>query len=272
MPTRRVGLLCGVAAPRVLRASRVLFGGLGCLVCRWAAVFLRCLLPRQISGRRAACPPASRPRRELRSARRLEARPGPAGLAAASNRSGLGARVLALALPPPTGTAAGLADLLLVAPLVFRAPDGPAAREARRPHFVRRRASKPAHALRSLRCPPHRRGLSLCVARPSPAAHGYRSRAPSIAQDSHPVVTSHIPEPTPNFACNSPESISRFELWALELQCFQTLLKLHQIELHASFLRGGRMGACWWCSGIPQARCVVVWNRRRLCLLVPVWG
>ena len=32
--------------------------------------------------------PASRPRRELRSARRLEARPGPAGLAAASNRSG----------------------------------------------------------------------------------------------------------------------------------------------------------------------------------------
>ena len=47
------------------------------------------LLPRQISGRRAACPPASRPRCELRSARRLEARPGPAGLAAASNRSGL---------------------------------------------------------------------------------------------------------------------------------------------------------------------------------------
>ena len=32
-------------------------------------------------------PPASRPRRELRSARRLEARPGPAGLAAASNRA-----------------------------------------------------------------------------------------------------------------------------------------------------------------------------------------
>ena len=37
-----------------------------------------CLLPRQISGRRVACPPARRPRRELRSARRLEARPGPA--------------------------------------------------------------------------------------------------------------------------------------------------------------------------------------------------
>jgi len=38
--------------------------------------------------------------------RRLVARPGPAGSAAASNRAGLGARVLALALPPPTGTAA----------------------------------------------------------------------------------------------------------------------------------------------------------------------
>ena len=48
--------------------------------------------------------------------------------------------------------------VLLVAPLVFRAPEGPAAREARRPHFVRRRASKPARALRSLRRPPHQWG------------------------------------------------------------------------------------------------------------------
>ena len=160
--------------------------------------------------------------------------------------------------PPPAGTAAGLADLLLVAPLVLRAPDGPAAREARRPHFVRRRASKPARALRSLRHPPHRRGLSLCVVRPGPAAHGCRSLASSIAQDSHLVVTSHIPEPTPNFACNSPTILSNCEIRSLELQRFQTLLKLHPIELRASFLRGGRMGACWWCSGIPRARCVVV--------------
>ena len=43
-------------------------------------------------------------------------------------------------------------------PLMFRAPEGPAAREARRPHFVRRRASKPARALRSLRRPPHQWG------------------------------------------------------------------------------------------------------------------
>ena len=53
------------------------------------------LLPRQISGRRAACPPARRPRRELRLARRLVVRPGPAGLAAASNRSGVSVCCLA---------------------------------------------------------------------------------------------------------------------------------------------------------------------------------
>ena len=51
--------------------------------------------------------------------------------------------------------------VLLVAPRVFGVPEGPAAREARRPHCVRRRASKPARALRSLRRPSHQWGL-LC--------------------------------------------------------------------------------------------------------------
>ena len=75
---------------------------------------------------------------------------------------------------PPWGRAA---SCCCVAPLVFRAPEGPAAREARRPHFVRRRASKPARALRSLRRPPHQWGLRCCwrsarrlEARPGPAA------------------------------------------------------------------------------------------------------
>ena len=54
---------------------------------------------------------------------------------------------------------------LLVVPRVFRAPEGPAAREARRPHFVRRCASKPARALRSLRRPPHQWGVVADVAR-----------------------------------------------------------------------------------------------------------
>ena len=51
---------------------------------RWAAarpLVVREAPSRQTSVWREACPPARRPRRELRSARRLEARPGPAGLA-----------------------------------------------------------------------------------------------------------------------------------------------------------------------------------------------
>ena len=132
---------------------------------------------------------------------------------------------------------------LLVAPLVFRAPEGPAAREARRPHFVRRRASKPARALRSLRRPPHRRrlvadvwlgALTRCPAGPRRRPPAPRP-GPSIPQDSHPAVTSHIPEPAPNFACNSPATISNIEFTALKLQRFQTLLRFRPVELHASF-------------------------------------
>ena len=147
-----------------------------------------CSRCRQISGRREACPPARRPRCELRPARRLEDRPGPAGLAAASNRAALG-----MIRPGPAGLAAvsNRAALgmtrpgpacalhtcwagLLMAPRVFRAPEGPAAREARRPHFVRRRASKPARALRTLRRPPHQWGWVSVIF--SAAA---RCRAPS---------------------------------------------------------------------------------------------
>ena len=78
---------------------------------------------------------------------------------------------------------------VFAAPLVFRAPSGPAAREARRPHFVRRRASKPARALRSLRRPPHRRCLWFWCVWPGPAAaHGRRSRAPPPTGDLSFVV------------------------------------------------------------------------------------
>ena len=57
--------------------------------------------------------------------------------------------------------------LLLVAPLVFRAPSGPAAREiaTREPKGSEWSISKPARALRSLRHPPYRRHLRCwCVA------------------------------------------------------------------------------------------------------------
>ena len=48
--------------------------------------------------------------------------------------------------------------VLLVAPRVFWALEGPAARETRRLRFARCRVSKPARALRSLRRPPHQWG------------------------------------------------------------------------------------------------------------------
>ena len=131
-----------------------------------------------------------------------------------------------------------------VAPRVFRAPEGPAAREARRPHFVRRRASKPARALRSLRRPPHLWGLRCCVVSARPR---HRPRAP---QPDPPVRTAPstpvgpgvlmrihiIAEPTPNIACNSPTTASSFEFRSLELQRFHASLKLHPIKLHATFL------------------------------------
>ena len=45
-----------------------------------------------------------------------------------------------------------------------------------------------------------------------------------------------------NFACNSPATISTFEIPALKLQRFQTLLNIHPTELHAKF-GGGGLGA-----------------------------
>lgn len=51
-------------------------------------------------------------------------------------------------------------------------------------------------------------------------------------------TTPLIPVPTPNFARNSPTTISNFEFRSLELQRFQPLLKLLPIELRATFLEG----------------------------------
>ena len=101
-------------------------------------------------------PPARRPRRELRSARRLEARPGPA--AAHGHRSQVlrSLRRHGRSLWRPC-----LAVLLLVVPLVFRAPRGlsrgpgclvrpwAAARPlaVRAASFARRVVSKPGQAL-----------------------------------------------------------------------------------------------------------------------------
>ena len=158
--------------------------------------------------------------------------------------------------------------VFLVAPRVFRAPEAPAAREARRPHFVRRRASKPARALRTLRRPPHLWGLvcwrvvwrflskpgqapppptgtAAWPTNPSGALHTSDAYCAHVLSWPHrhppaprPALAALIAEPTPNFARNSPTTASSFEFRPLELQRFQTSLKLHSIELRATFLEG----------------------------------
>ncbi len=47
-------------------------------------------------------------------------------------------------------------------------------------------------------------------------------------------------------------AVSNSEFRSLELQCFETLLNVHPIELRASFLRSGHIGTCWCRSRSPQ--------------------
>ena len=63
-----------------------------------------------------------------------------------------------------------------------------------------------------------------------PARPRHRPRAPQPGQRGYRAPS--------NFACNSPVTISGFELASLELQRFWALLKVHAIELHAKFLVG----------------------------------
>ena len=157
--------------------------------------------------------------------------------------------------------------MVLVAPLVFRAPEGPAAvcaggrRPARSPSALRafgsarRLEARPGpatahrHRGRSLRRPPYRRccvaGVWLGASARSPARPCHRPPAPRQIPPAPftPVAPGVlmtiriIAEPTPNSACNSPMTLSNPEIRSLELQRFLTLLKLHPIELHATFLR-----------------------------------
>ncbi|MFQ9339938.1 MAG: hypothetical protein ACLR2J_03950, partial [Actinomyces sp.] len=83
---------------------------------------------------------------------------------------------------------------------------------------ARRVASNSGQVPQSLRRPPHQWCLVADVARRVASNSGQvpqslrrRDQTPSIPPASHPAVTSHIPEPTPNFACNSPETISNLE-------------------------------------------------------------
>ena len=62
------------------------------------------------------------------------------------------------------------------------------------------------------------------------------ARPPHLRALARQALAPLTPAPTPNFARNSPTTLSNFEFQSLELQRFQTLLKLLPIELHASFL------------------------------------
>ena len=137
--------------------------------------------------------------------------------------------------------------VLLVAPRVFRAPEGPAAREARAslrsaPRLEARPGPATAHRHcgRSLRRPPHRwrqvADVRCLEARPGLA--GLSSPQPGRAftpQASCPVLAHIAAESTLNFARNSPATLSNIEFRSLELQPFRTLLKLRPIELRARF-------------------------------------
>ena len=142
--------------------------------------------PRQISGRRVAC--VVGPGRCV--CRWAAARPRDRHTRAYGSEWSISRP--ALALPPPTGTAA--------------------------------RPCRPRGGLPSVGA------CCLCPTCPGSAAtHRHRDQAP------HPAITHTIPAPTPNFACNSPTTVSNLESTTSELQRFQTLLKLHPIELHATF-------------------------------------
>ena len=127
-------------------------------------------------------------------------------------------------------------------------------RAVRASSFARRVASKPGQAL------PPPTGTAAWPSGPSGALHTSGARCAGVwfgvsprcpARACRPLAWRPVPtaipqvscsalvriavEPTPNFACNSPVSLSRPEIRSLELQRLQTLLKLRPIELHAIF-------------------------------------
>ena len=106
--------------------------------------------------------------------------------------------------------------------------------------------SRPRRELRSAR---------RLVVRPGPAAHRHRgvTRCPQV---SCPALACRIAEPTLNFARNSLAALSNHELRSLELQRFQTLLNVHTIELRAVFVGGAAVTdeCCGQVLGLPADR------------------
>ena len=216
-----------------------------------------CSLPRQISGRRAACPPARRPRRELRSARRLVVRPGPAGLAAASNRSGCLCGCPGQAPPPPTGTAAGPSGALHTSGalsltccwlLCLEARPGPAAAHRHRGQ-ARWTFRHRGQARWTFRRPPAPRLCPPDLPAPSiPAVLALRGVARCVdslsGQAPPPTSTAACPAAPSgalhfclgNFARNSPAGTSNHEVASLQLQRYWAVFKSDRRKLCATFV------------------------------------
>ena len=199
-------------------------------------------------GRAAGCAGGRRPAREpsapraFGSARRLEARPGPA---TAHRHRGQALRSLRR---PPHQWRLRCAGWLGAAP---RSPARP-----------RRR-------------PPHRRRLSLIGG--SVLCLETRPDLAFAPQASSPALAHIAAESTPNVARNSPATLSNIEFRSLELQRFLTLLELYPIELRATFLGvcptvvvmsqavpfWCSVGSCWFamlracCCGVVCGLCLV---------------
>ena len=152
-----------------------------------------------------------------RVARRLEARPGPAAAHGHRGRS----------LRCPSHLWGWVADVWLGAS--SRSP----ARPRRRPPAPPQVPPAPFTPV----MPGHWRVVGRVVSTPGPAFTPQASCSP----------LAHIAaESTPNFARNSPVTLSNSEFRSLELQHFRTLLKLCPIELRARFR--GRGSSPQWCA------------------------
>ena len=197
-------------------------------------------------------PPASRPRRELRSARRLEARPGPV--------TAHGHRCQALWSLRRLHTSDAWCATCCLARWCDSRPGPAAAHGHRSPALRPSGASTPAVRLVLLCVAPSCLLLSN-FARNSPVtisefelaslelqrfwAISKSDRGKLRADLVSPRLCCRPRAPQPGrcgycasstFACNSPVTISVFELASLELQRFWALLRVHAIELHAEFL------------------------------------
>ena len=127
--------------------------------------------------------------------------------------------------------------LLLCSPAVFRAPEGAALSDlaawcarGRRPAREIATREPAARSGRSRGPPwPCRRPPA---PRPGSAGPAAASNRAALCRCSWLACSPLAPS---NFACNSPTTLSNYEFVVLEFQRFQTLLKLHPIELHATF-------------------------------------